>query len=112
MTPGTRLKEARLAAGYATAHEAAAAADMTPSTYMGHENGSRGMNTQAAMRYGKLFRVNWAWLLSGEGANKAPEPEESMRLYTNDKGEAVLELRKKMPMATALKIMALLEGEQ
>lgn len=61
-----RLREARLRAGYATATDAARAFGWTPSTYMGHENGSRGLRKEAAQRYARGFGVSWTWLLGGD----------------------------------------------
>lgn len=64
--PADRLREARIAAGYSSATEAAKAFGWTVSTYLGHENGSRGLNVDAAQRYGRGFRVPWSFLLTGQ----------------------------------------------
>ena len=63
--PHERLKVARLLAGYSSATEAAKAFGWTVSTYLGHENGSRGLQADAAQRYGRAYRVPWTYLLTG-----------------------------------------------
>lgn len=66
MTPNERLKQARLAAGYSTASDAAEAMGMSRATYIGHENGSRAFRIDAAEKYARWFRVRSSWLLTGE----------------------------------------------
>jgi hypothetical protein len=64
--PHERLRQARLQAGYKEASEAARALGMRESTYLGHENGSRGFKAQAD-RYARKFGVSLEWLLTGRG---------------------------------------------
>lgn len=79
--PHERLQKARAEAGYAEATAAAAAMGVTPSTYMGHENGHRGFG-RSARRYAEFFHVSLEWLLTGKGAarraktptNDRPQP--------------------------------------
>lgn len=66
MTPNERLKQARIAAGYGTATDAAEALGVSRATYIGHENGLRGFRSEAAERYGRKFKVRAGWLLTGE----------------------------------------------
>jgi len=66
MKPHERLQQARRQAGYATATSAAEAYGWPPSTYLGHENGSRGINQDAAQRYARAFGVSWSWILGGD----------------------------------------------
>ena len=61
-----RLAEARAAAGYETAADAARALGVREPTYFGHENGSRGLG-RAAQRYATFFKVSLDWLLTGRG---------------------------------------------
>lgn len=68
--PKDRLQKARKDAGYDTPTDAANAFGWG-STYLSHENGSRGIRTAMARRYGKAFRVKPAWILTGDG----PAPE-------------------------------------
>ncbi|MBI1425806.1 MAG: helix-turn-helix domain-containing protein [Gammaproteobacteria bacterium] len=63
--PHDRLQEARKSAGYDNPTDAARAFGWTVSTYLAHENGSRGIRYDVAERYGKAFKVSAAWLLSG-----------------------------------------------
>ena len=64
--PYHRLRFAREQAGYASASDAARAMGVEEPTYLGHENGSRGLS-RAAQRYAKFFRVSLDWLLAGRG---------------------------------------------
>src|SRR5262245_7853924 len=64
--PHHRLRFAREQAGYASASDAARAMGVEEPTYLGHENGSRGLS-RAAQRYAKFFRVSLDWLLAGRG---------------------------------------------
>jgi len=68
--PADRLKKARIAAGYATATEAAHAMGMKPPTYLGHENGTTGLRRTAAIRYAKFFGLSLDWLLTGTGDSR------------------------------------------
>jgi len=61
----TRLKEARIAAGYSSAADAARAIGVAVPTYVAHENGSRGFPAKRAEIYARRFKVNLEWLLTG-----------------------------------------------
>lgn len=63
-----RLKLARGRAGYADATAAARRFGWTISTYLAHENGSRGFGVDRAKVYAEAFKVNPGWLLTGEGS--------------------------------------------
>lgn len=65
--PAERLRIARLRAGYETAKEAALALGFPVSTYLGHENGSRGYPAKKAAIYARKFKVREQWLLYGVG---------------------------------------------
>lgn len=67
-----RLREAREAAGYATAGDAAKAFGWAYPTYAGHENGSRGVRPDLIRRYARAFKVNTLWLLDGIGDMRGP----------------------------------------
>lgn len=67
MTMHERLREARLAAGYESAQDVCAAFGWKYSTYIGHENGSRGITSKAATRYASALRVAESWLVFGKG---------------------------------------------
>ena len=66
-TPGERLRQARIAAGCATAAEGAARADAKYYTYVQHESGVRGIPTDKAALYGRAFGVEAQWILYGRG---------------------------------------------
>lgn len=60
-----RLRQARVAAGYASAAEAARSMGVKEPTYSGHENGSRGITADVAIDYARRFRVTPEWILFG-----------------------------------------------
>jgi len=64
--PHQRLRFAREQAGFARASDAARAMGIGEPTYLGHENGSRGLS-RAAARYARFFRVSLDWLIGGQG---------------------------------------------
>lgn len=64
--PHERLAWARRNAGYETATDAAKAMGVYAPTYLGHENGSRGLGRNL-QKYSKFFKVSAVWLLTGEG---------------------------------------------
>lgn len=67
-----RLREARLARGYASAAEAAEAFGWNRNTYASNENGNAPFSFRSARRYGAAFGVSAAWLYEGIGA---PDPD-------------------------------------
>lgn len=78
--PASRLKEARIAAGFDSASAAANAMGVGTSTYVQHENGGRGIPAGRALQYGRFFRVRPEWLLYGRGEKDVPawEPQLTM----------------------------------
>lgn len=66
MEPCDRLQEARRKAGYETAVDAARAYGWGESTYISHENGTRGIKPRVADTYAKAFKVTPEWLLYGK----------------------------------------------
>lgn len=68
--PHERLQEARTKLGYESATRAAEAFGWTVSTYLSHENGTRGIPAKAAERYAKAFKVKPEWLLYGTPQSK------------------------------------------
>ena len=69
--PNTRLQEARRAAGYESASDAARAFGWNEITYRAHENSGRGITRQVE-RYAKAFGVTPEWLLYGRGKGEMP----------------------------------------
>ena len=76
----SRLKAARERAGYESAKLAAEAMGVSPSTYIQHENGTRGYPRDRAERYARFFRVTPEWLLYGRGKldDMPPPPNEAV----------------------------------
>lgn len=68
-----RLKQARKAAGFKRAVEAAESLGLAYQTYAGHENGSRAFDNEAAAQYSRRFKVSLDWLLTGRGDSNLPE---------------------------------------
>jgi phage repressor protein C with HTH and peptisase S24 domain len=66
-SPHQRLRHAREQAGFAHASDAARAMSIEEPTYLGHENGSRGLS-RAAPRYARFFGVSLDWLIDGRAA--------------------------------------------
>lgn len=55
---------------YETAADASTAMHIKYATYAGHENGSRGLTKDAAVRYAAFFKINVEWLLYGTGPKR------------------------------------------
>lgn len=77
-----RLKAAREAAGYDTASAAAEAMGTSVSTYLQHENGTRGYPATRAQRYARFFRTTPEWLLYGKGERPADSNESVINRVT------------------------------
>ena len=84
-----RLIQARIAAGFRSASEAAKQCGWRVSTYCSHENGSRGINPLEAKKYAKDYNVSYPWLMTGVGIANSPgidaellelDPEDSEKL--------------------------------
>lgn len=74
-----RLIEARKAAKFETAADACRAKGFNYPTYIAHENGSRGITRDAALRYAHAYSVNIDWLLRERGPMKG-KPRESQQV--------------------------------
>lgn len=99
--PASRLRTARLRAGYATAKEAAEALGFPVSTYLGHENGSRGYPASKAFTYARKFKVSEQWLLYGTG--KAPGAE-------GEKNAEIINIIERLPPLKKDAAIAMLKG--
>lgn len=71
----TRLKAARIAAGYKTAREAWEKFNWNANTYRAHEAGPREIGKANAIEYAAAFGVPLMWLLTG--LNDTPEKDTS-----------------------------------
>lgn len=76
-----RLQLAREGAGYKRAVEAARAFGWATSTYIQHENGTRGLSRSKAVQYARAFRVSVGWLLNGEGRGPRGIEDKRRRRY-------------------------------
>lgn len=64
----SRLKTARMAAGFKRASDFCKEFDIPIATYNMHETGKRNINPKVAQKYSELLGINVAWLLTGMGA--------------------------------------------
>jgi transcriptional regulator with XRE-family HTH domain len=71
-----RLRNARVAAGYSQANDAAVAMRIPNATYTQHENGRRRLKPDAARRYARFFRTTPEWILYGRGSSGEPTVDE------------------------------------
>lgn len=69
-TAADRLKQARVAAGYASAADAARAFGWNVNTYSSNENGNAPFSYKKAAVYAQAFRVRPEWLYDGKGPMK------------------------------------------
>ena len=104
-TPAERLRIARLRANYATGKDAAEALGFPVSTYLSHENGSRGISARRAVTYARKYKVREQWLLYGVGDGPGAE-------QGGDTAEIVSIIERLPPIrrAEALKILRVIAG--
>lgn len=67
-----RLKLARENAGYTSPRKAAEALGWNQNTYRAHESGANGFENDTGQKYAQGFRVDFGWLMTGEGESEAP----------------------------------------
>ncbi len=89
MDKHSRLREARIAAGFKSSADAARSLGVSPPTYAHHENGTRGFRDDAARLYARRFKVSVEWLLFGNGDMSSSNAEDSSILLFPQKTEAV-----------------------
>jgi hypothetical protein len=104
--PAARLRIARLRAGFETAKQAAEALGFPVSTYLGHENGSRGISAKKAEIYARKYKVREQWLLYGVGAGPGTDQTDHTA-EIDDMVEHLPPIRR----AEALRILRVLAGE-
>lgn len=105
--PAERLRIARLRAGFETAKEAAEALGFPVSTYLGHENGSRGISAKKAEIYARKYKVREQWLLYGVGPGPGSEQ--------NGETAEIIDIVEHLPpirRAEAIRILRVLAGDQ
>lgn len=104
--PAERLRIARLRAGYETGKEAAEALGVRVSTYLGHENGSRGISAKRAEIYARKYKVREQWLLYGVGPGPGSEQ--------NGETAEIVDIIDRLPplrRSEALRILRVLAGD-
>jgi hypothetical protein len=104
--PAERLRIARLRAGFETGKDAALAMGFPVSTYLAHENGSRGYPASKAATYARKFKVPEVWLLYGTGPGPGTQPQDGVT------GEVIELINHMLPdrQAEALRILRVLAG--
>ena len=85
-TSGERLRQARIAAGYESAADAAKALEVPYPTYAGHENGNRGFGGNID-KYARRFVVRGEWLRTGIGPMKAGKKSPVQEIFDELKPE-------------------------
>ncbi|MGE5566188.1 MAG: helix-turn-helix domain-containing protein [Parcubacteria group bacterium] len=85
--PWERLRWARMQAGWDKQVAAAESLGMPPQTYRTYERrpdeaGARMFDHNLARKFAAKFKVNWVWLLTGEGEPKGP-PNLELQVFAN-----------------------------
>jgi hypothetical protein len=70
----SRLRQARIKAGFNSRREATDLHGWTLSSYGAHENGQNDYNDEWAIVYAKAFKVSAQWLLFGTESDNNSEP--------------------------------------
>ena len=104
--PAERLRIARMGAGFSTGKEAAEALGFPVSTYLGHENGSRGISASRAVTYARKYKVREQWLLYGVGPGPGSETDGEMAEIGS-----IVDRLPPLRRAEALKILRVLSGD-
>lgn len=104
--PAARLRIARLRAGYQTGKDAAEALGFPVSTYLSHENGSRGISAKRAVTYARKYKVREQWLLYGVGAGPGSEQADDTAEIIN-----IFDHLPPIRRAEALRILRVLSGD-
>lgn len=88
----TRLRQARIKAGFRSARAAALRHNWVVSTYASHENGQTPVPKETADQYAKAFKVSRAWLLAVDGSVNQARKKEQSRVATSIGDDGGLEL--------------------
>jgi SOS-response transcriptional repressor LexA len=81
--PHERLKDLRIAKGFATAADAARAYGWAVTTYQAHENGMRGLRRDAAERYAKAFNSSVTYVLGLSENTRGPDSSQAVNQVIN-----------------------------
>jgi transcriptional regulator with XRE-family HTH domain len=91
-----RLREARQAAGFENATEAAERFGWEVVTYRSHENGIRGLRPTVAKKYAKAYEISLSWLMTGEGIMKGPGIDAELMELPADIASPLIEAVRRM----------------
>ena len=118
-TPGKRLKDARIKAGFKTARAGAERLALPYPTYAAHENGSRGILPEEAARYAKAFKTRPEWILYGEigpepltGSGEPQRPLAPVVKSISDSLDGLTEAEQRMIAETVARHRALLRPDE
>lgn len=110
-----RLKEARKRL-FPSTQAAADALGINPTTLRAHENGQNGYPVSAAQRYAEAYDVTLEWMLTGDTtaapATTGHRPKPPISMTSLPGGKARLEMNITLPFATAIQVLALVQGGQ
>lgn len=95
--PHTRLRMARIAAGFKSAKAFCAQYNIPASTYSLHETGGRSLKQATTQKYAELLNVSAEWLLTGTGhayedndkINSHPISDAEFKQLLNYKGKEI-----------------------
>jgi hypothetical protein len=96
----------RLRAGFDSAKEAAEAMGFPVSTYLAHENGSRGYPAQKAFTYARKFKVREQWLLYGVGPAPGEDGDKVAEIHS------IIERLPPLRQQEALDILKVMEASE
>lgn len=86
-----RLREARIAAGFPNAAEAAQRFGWPVVAYRSHENGIRGLKSAIVARYAKAYKVSFTWLATGEGPMRGPGIDAALMVLPPEVSKPLIE---------------------
>jgi transcriptional regulator with XRE-family HTH domain len=101
-TISDRLKQARVAAGFETVEQAAAALGVPYQTYAGHENGRSGFKADSIVQYCRRYKVSTDWLLTGRGKGPGGSSDIAYEIYLLAQTLPVSELTKALDIIRVL----------
>ena len=102
MTMNERLRQARIAAGFATATDAIEYCGWKGSTYRAHENGQNNFKVDDADRYGKAYGVSIALLLIGDDNQSSSNNAKNSKPLKRTKGCSLTTCPEKIQALTLL----------
>lgn len=98
-----RLRLARAHAKFDEPTEAAKFYNWTVSTYLSHENGTRGLTPTVAKKYAKTYKVSFPWLMSGEGTMTGPGIDADLAEMEQEESDELIKQFRRMIAAAKTK---------